>query len=150
LQFQLSGSYIEAKLREDQSNQNLVASGLKGDDIPSVPRVTGQGSAEYGWDLSHSLKAMVRSDAYFSGSSWTEFVHTSAYQRRLPAYALVSLRAGISAADDNWSVSLFVNNLFDDNTVVSKLSANVYGSLNNVRAISNVPRTIGIDLMKHF
>jgi hypothetical protein len=34
--------------------------------------------------------------------------------------------------------------------VVSKLSANVYGSLNNVRAISNVPRTIGIDLMKHF
>jgi hypothetical protein len=34
--------------------------------------------------------------------------------------------------------------------VVSKLSGNVYGNLDNVRAISNVPRTIGLDLTKRF
>lgn len=150
LQLQLSGSYIDAELREDQSNQSLLASGLKGDPIPQVPKVTAQGSAQYGWDVGSSAKALLRSDVYYSGASWTEFRHTSEFQRRLPAYAIVSLRAGISAADDNWSVSLFVKNLFDDDTVVTKLSGNVYGGLAKVRAISNVPRTIGIDMMKHF
>jgi outer membrane receptor protein involved in Fe transport len=150
LQFQLSGSYIDAKLREDQGNQSLLAAGLKGDDIPSVPKVTAQGGAQYGWNLGSTTKATIRSDVYYSGSSWTEFRHTSAFQRRLPAYAIVSLRAGVSAQDDSWSASLFVNNLFNDDTVISKLSSNVYGSLNNVRAISNVPRTIGIDVTKNF
>lgn len=150
LQFQLSGSYIDAKLRENQSNQSLLASGLKGDAIPSVPKTTLQGSAQYGWAIGSTLKANLRGDAYYNSSSWTEFRHTSEFQRRLPAYTLVSLRAGIGAADDNWTASLFVRNLLDDRSVVSKLSGNVYGSLNNVRAISNVPRTIGIDLTKNF
>lgn len=150
LQFQLSGSYIDAVLREDQSNQSLLAAGLKGDDIPSVPKVTAQGSAQYSWQLSDTLKANLRGDAYYNGSSWTEFRHTSAFQRRLPAYTLVSLRAGIGGADDSWSASLFVSNLLNDDTVVSKLSGNVYGNLDNVRAISNVPRTIGLDLTKRF
>jgi outer membrane receptor protein involved in Fe transport len=150
LQIQASGSYIDAVLREDQTNQSLLASGLKGDDIPSVPKVTLQGGAQYDWDLSPTLKANVRSDVFYNSSTWTEFRHTSAFQRRLPAYAVVSLRAGFGAQDDNWSASLFINNLFNDDTVISKLSANVYGGLDNVRAISNVPRTIGIDFTKRF
>jgi outer membrane receptor protein involved in Fe transport len=150
LQFNLSGSYIDAHLTQDQTNQTLIASGLKGDPIPSVPKTTVQGGVQYGWALNPSIKATLRSDVYYSGSSWTVFRRTNAYQNELPAYATVSLRAGISAADDSWSASLFVNNLFDDKTVIGKLSASVYGGLNNVRAISNVPRTIGIDVMKHF
>jgi outer membrane receptor protein involved in Fe transport len=150
LQFQLSGSYIDAQLRENQSNQSLLAAGLKGDDIPSVPKVTVQGGAQYGWALGSRLRADLRADAYYNSSTWTEFRRTNEFQRRLPAYTLVSLRAGIGAADGNWTASLFVNNLLDDDSVVSKLSANVYGSLDNVRAISNVPRTIGIDLTKSF
>ena len=150
LQVQLSGSYIDAVLRDDQTNQSLLASGLKGDDIPSVPKVTVQGGVHYGWAVGDGLRASLRGDANYNSSTWTEFRHTSAFQRRLPAYTVVSLRAGIGAADENWSASLFVNNLLDDRSEVSKLSGNVYGSLNNVRAISNVPRTIGIDLTKRF
>ncbi|WP_052215658.1 TonB-dependent receptor [Sphingomonas sp. ERG5] len=150
LQLQASGSYIDAHLLENQANQTLVAPGLKGDPIPYVPKATVQGSVQYSWALSPNLKGLLRSDVYYSGSSWTEFRHTSAFQRELPAYATIGLRAGISDADDDWSVALFANNLTNSAAIVAKLSANAFGGLDKVRAISITPRTIGIDLMKHF
>ncbi|WAC25247.1 TonB-dependent receptor [Blastomonas sp. SL216] len=150
LQFQISSSYIDAKLREDQSNQSLLAPGLKGDDIPSVPKFTIQGAAQYGWELSGATTASLRADVYHQSSTWTEFRHTNVFQRFLPSNTLVSLRASVAGSDGGWSIGVFVNNLLNSDTVVSKASANIFGGLNNVRAISNVPRTIGLDVTKRF
>lgn len=147
---QASGAYTDAKLREDQSNQNLVASGLKGDQIPYVPKVTAQGSAQYDWSLTSDMSAMLRADVSYSGASWTVFHHYDTFQQRLPAFATVNLRAGISGAKDQWSVALFVNNLTNEDAVISKASGSIYGGLDHVRAISVTPRTIGIDFSKHF
>lgn len=150
LEMQASGSYIDAKLREDQTNQALTASGLKGDPIPFVPNVTVQGNAQYEWAAGRDLRATLRADLSYGGPSWTEFRHTSATQRRLPAYTTVDVRASISGIEDHWNVALFVRNLLDADTVVTKLSGNVYGSLDNVRAISLTPRTIGLSFTKSF
>lgn len=149
LQLQASGSYIDAKLTENQANQTLLASGLKGDPIPYVPKATLQASAQYGWSVASDLKATLRYDLYYSSESWTAFRHTDAFQQKLPAYTTQSVRATLSRKDD-WSASVFVNNLADSDAVVNKLSNNAYGGLNNVRGISLTPRTIGVDLTKHF
>lgn len=150
LELQASGSYIDAKLTENQSNQTLIAPGLKGDPIPFVPKVTAQGGAQYAWDAGGGLRATLRSDVSYGGPSWTEFRHTSAFQRRLPAFTTVGARLSLEGREDGWTIAMFVNNLFDADTVVTKLSANVYGGLNNVRAISLMPRTIGLDFSKRF
>ena len=146
-------AYNHAALTENESNQTLIAAGVKGNAIPYVPNVTAHANIEYGWALADELWASVRADAYYSGSSWTTFPHTgaavSAFRDELPSYATVGLRGTISGPGD-WSASIFANNLFDNDAVINKLSQNVFGSLDNVRAISLTPRTIGIDVTKHF
>jgi len=92
---------------------------------------------------------MLRADANYTGSSWTTFPHTNAFQDYLPSYVTESLRATLSGPAD-WSVSAFVNNLANSSAVVNKNSGTIYGGLNNVRAISLAPRTIGIEVTKHF
>lgn len=150
LEFSASGAYTDAKLLQNQANQNLVASGLKGDAVPYVPKVTAQGSAQYDWTLSSHIGAMVRADVSYSGSSWTVFHHTNAFQQRMPAYTTIGLRAGLNGIDDEWSLAIFVNNLTNSDAVISKASGSIYGGLDHVRAISITPRTIGLDLSKHF
>jgi len=149
LQLQASGSYSDATLTESQTNQTLLAPGVRGDPIPYVPKVTAQASAQYSWALSPAYKAMLRADANYTGSSWTTFPHTNAFQDYLPSYVMESLRATLSGPAD-WSVSAFANNLANSSAVVNKTSGTIYGGLNNVRAISLVPRTIGIEVTKHF
>jgi outer membrane receptor protein involved in Fe transport len=149
LQLQASGSYSDARLTQNQANQTLQAAGLRSDRIPYVPEVTVQVSAQYGWALSRAYHAMLRADANYSGSSWTTFPHTNTFQDYLPAYVTGSMRATLSGSTD-WSVSAFVYNLTDSSAVVNKLSSNAYGGLNNVRAISLAPRTVGIEVTKHF
>ena len=149
LQLRASGSYSDARLTQDQTNQTLQAAGLRGDRIPYVPEVTAQASAQYSWALSPAYQAMLRADANYNGSSWTTFPPTNTFQHYLPAYVTGSLRATLSGPAD-WSVSAFVYNLADSSAVINKLSNNAFGGLNNVRAISLAPRTIGIEVTKHF
>ena len=149
LQIQASMAYDHAALTENETNQTLQAPGKEGDAIPYVPSLTAQANVEYGWDLTAKLRASVRADVYYSGSSWTTFPHTNAFQDRLPSYATAGLRGTISGPGD-WSVSVFANNLFDSDAVINKLSSTVFGNLNNVRAIGLTPRTIGVDVTKHF
>jgi len=149
LQLQAAGSYSDARLTQNQTNQTLLATGVRGDPIPYVPKVTVQASAQYSWALSPTYRAMLRADANYTGSSWTTFPHTNAFQDYLPSYVTESLRAILSGPAD-WSVSAFVNNLANSSAVVNKNSGTIYGGLNNVRAISLAPRTIGIEVTKHF
>jgi outer membrane receptor protein involved in Fe transport len=150
LEISVSGSYTDGRLREDQVDEIILAPGKKGDLIPFVPKVTFQGGVQYGKEVSPTLKAFVRGDVYYSGSSWTDFERTDAFQQRLPAYATLSLRLGLSARNDSWDASVFANNVTNNNAQISKLSNFSLGSLDNVRAISLAPRTIGIDFTKHF
>jgi iron complex outermembrane receptor protein len=133
LQLQASGSYSEARLTQNQTNQILQAARLSGDRIPFVPEVTAQASAQYSWPLSPAYQATVHADANYTGSSWTTFPHTNTFQDYLPAYVTGNLRATLSGPAD-WSVSVFVYNLADSSAVINKLSSNAFGGLNNVRA----------------
>ena len=149
LQFQASGSYSDARLTSNQANQTLQAPGLRGDRIPYVPEVTAQLSAQYSWALSSAYRATLRADANYTGSSWTTFPQTNAFRDYLPSNVTESLRATVNAPAD-WSCAAFVNNLTNSNAVINKLSSNAFGGLNNVRAISLTPRTVGIEVTKHF
>ena len=132
------------------ANQTLVAPGLKGDPIPYVPKVTAQVAGDYRWDLSDHLRGTLHADVSYSGSSWTEFRHTSEFQRFLPAFATVGIRAAIGGIDDQWTLAVFATNLFDARTPVTKNSGTVYGGFDQVRAISIAPRIIGFDFSKTF
>ncbi|MBO9714549.1 TonB-dependent receptor [Sphingomonas sp.] len=153
LTLQLSGSYILAKLRGNQVAPNGIivsGAGLKGDYVPFTPKFSGQASVEYRYPAAGSIQPFFRADLAYAGESWTQFRRTNAAQQQLPDYTTVGVRLGIDKADDTWSLSLFANNLFNTVGIVNKSTSALYGSVAAVRAVSVLPRTVGIDLRMKF
>lgn len=153
LTLQANGSYIEAKLREDQlapAGITVNGAGFKGDYVPYTPKFSGQASVEYRHSLNDNLQLLTRADLSYMGSSWTLFRRTNAYQQKLPAYTTVGVRLGVEEVEGRWSVGLFANNLFDKVGIVTKGNGALFGGANAVRAVSIAPRTIGLDFRTKF
>lgn len=147
---QLSGSYINGHLTANQTTPGIIAPGLNGDPVPGVPRWTVQPSIQYSAPLNAGLKAVLRADGYYQSSSWINYRRLNALYEQLPAYATLSLRAGVSDAADSWNASIYANNVTNNHSPVAKFgnTSTVFG--NQPRAISLTPRTIGIELFRHF
>lgn len=153
LVLQASGSYIEAKLTEDQrpvNNITINGAGLKGDYVPNTPKVTFQASSQYTFPVSDGISMMARADTNYVSSSWNLYRRTNAFQQKLPGYATVGLRTGFEKDDGDWGVYLFVNNLFDKVGLSTKGNGALFGGGNAVRTVSIAPRTIGMDFRKKF
>ena len=67
----------------------------------------------------------------------------------LPSYGLANLRVGVKSADD-WTVSLFVNNLADKETLLDTQPQINLQSAAFTRYIVNQPRTVGVDVSYKF
>ncbi|ARS27788.1 TonB-dependent receptor [Sphingomonas sp. KC8] len=153
LTLQASGSYIEAKLTEDQrpvGGVTITGAGLKGDLVPNTPKVTFQGSAQYNFPVSDGIDMMMRADTSYIGSSWNLYRRTNAFQQKLPGYATVGLRTGFEASDGDWGVYLFANNLFNKVGLSTKGNGALFGGSTFVRTVSIAPRVIGLDFRKKF
>jgi outer membrane receptor protein involved in Fe transport len=148
-----NASYIDAKLRENQSNANVSAPGLKGDRIPYVPKFSGGLAAEYVWPLGPSLSGFARIDGTAVGSSLSDFrpsdgVPRGAFTRRIDSYELVNLRLGVEAPDSRWGAYLFVTNLFDD-VAITRATASAL-TIGRTLVNSATPRTIGMNVRTRF
>lgn len=153
LTLQASGSYIDARLREDQTAPpgiSINGAGRKGDRVPQTPPLSVQGSAEYRFAIGHDLQILTRGDVAYIDDSWMLFRRTNAYQQRLPGYTTVGARLGLERGDGLWSVGVFANNILNSMGLVSKANGALFGGGNNVRVLTTTPRTIGIDLRTRF
>jgi len=66
----------------------------------------------------------------------------------LPSYGLANLRVGIKS--DNWTASLFVNNLFNKQTLLDTQPQINLQSAAFTRYIVNQPLTYGLDVSYRF
>jgi iron complex outermembrane recepter protein len=121
---------------------------VNGDPMLNIPHFTLSGALTYGRYVLNDMLATARINYNYTGSreELTLFAGSPAgpgYQS-LAAYSLTDGR--LSLSKDNWTVSLFANNLFDEHAqlgYLNNLSFNLY-SYN--RVVTNQPRTIGLDL----
>lgn len=143
LQIGLTANFSDAKLTEDNP---IPSTGRDGDAITYVPDTTLSLTAQYEWPLWGDVMGQVGGDVSYVGSRNTEFRPDNPLFMKLEDYALVNLRAGVVAAD--WSATLVVNNLFNDNSVVD-----VYRIQPGVTPdgyLVNVPRSFILSFAKHF
>lgn len=140
--------YTDAKLTQDQVSTVVVAAGRKGDRLAHVPKWNLSGSADYVWSLSDALEGTVRLDGSFVGSSYTALAPSDQYRRKVDSYALFHLRAGVQGDDGNWSLSAYVNNVFDALAVTTKSASSNNGAY--TLAYTAPPRTYGLNFTKHF
>jgi outer membrane receptor protein involved in Fe transport len=148
LQIQANAAYTDAKLSEDQVNANVSAAGRAGDRIPYIPKFSGGLSAQYNWPLSDTLGGMARADVNYVGTSYSEFRPNGPFYRRIGSYSLTNLRAGVESDTGGWGAYLFVDNLFYNDAITYATASAI--SAGQTLVVSGRPRTIGVNIRKHF
>lgn len=135
------GSYINSRLSRDVVNLKAK----KGDKAPFVPEKTFNASAEYNFPLTGTIDAFVYGNVQYMGERATEFSPSQAAYRKMDAYTLVNLRAGVNYGNVEYSV--YANNAFDDRGVIRAMPASPFDPEARIRV---TPRTIGANVRMTF
>jgi iron complex outermembrane receptor protein len=135
------GAYIKSTLDEDVPN----LSAIKGDAAPFVPETTFTASAEYEQPLVEDYMGFVWFNLQYTGDRATEFNVNGPNYKKMDAYTVANLRVGVRFRD--YEVSLFANNLLDDDGVVRAIGRPPFDPPASIRVN---PRTIGITFRGHY
>ncbi|HJV42351.1 TonB-dependent receptor [Caulobacter sp.] len=134
----------DARLTADQVNNTSIGLGLKGDRLPTVPRIAAAGSLERGWALGDDLKATLRLDASYAGTSRSAFNADNPDYLKMGGYAVFGATIGLQSKA--WSADLTVDNLLDRAGRASA-SRNTAGP---VEYFGVAPRTLRLVLERRF
>lgn len=152
LNLSANGAYTNAHLKQDTSS---IVGGLVGDKLPYSPRVS------IGLDGSYEFLLTGQTKAYFGASLRSlskqtgdyDFAYRTTYgrQRKIPAYEVVDLRAGVNLG--RFEVEAYAKNLTNSLGRVSASSTSPSPSYAPNGAISTGvirPRTAGIAITAGF
>jgi iron complex outermembrane receptor protein len=157
LRFDASLGYTDAHLTEDlvlgaDPVTGPILAAAEGTQLADVPRWTGMLAAQYTFNPVADWDAYLRGELQYVGKSHRHLNTPGDDPRDLEAsdYTLINLRLG--AARGPYEVSLFVNNLFDDDTETYKTHIGFAPGSNSegYEAQRNRPRTIGASLKRRF
>ena len=148
----INGAYTKARLRGDAP---ALTGGLKGDRLPFTPPYSISVNGDYSWAMGDakpfigaSLRSLSRQNANFDPT----FRAANGRQRRIPAYEVVDLRAGIDVG--RFELEAFARNLTNaaGKTSTAALTASGLPVSPNGALETGVirPRTIGISLTAGF
>jgi iron complex outermembrane receptor protein len=157
LRLDLAVGYTDARLTEDlilgaDPDTGPILAAPAGRRLSDVPEWTAMLAAQYQFQPLADWQAYLRGEVQYISGSKQSLGTPSDDPRSLnvPAFSLVNLRLG--ASQGPYEVSLFVNNLFDDDTAFYK----TYGSrtpgpaFDGYEAQRNRPRVIGASLKRSF
>ena len=136
-----SVAFTDAVLTQDLPPSSTV--GFKGDRLPSVPRWSGQISADYDFASSAAVRPVLGASWRYIGAREGYFGTATVGRFHLPAYDVFDLRAGIRF--ERISLTGFVKNVGNSR---GKVAAYVLGPDFRVAVIQ--PRTFGISLSDSF
>ncbi len=156
-----AGAYNNAELKTsfwlDQENEDagLPANAPKGTPMPYVPKWQLTGIWRSNFELG-SMPSFFQAAASYTGKRWNDLdTQNVPARQQMGAYTLVNLSAGMSK--NSWTLSLFINNLFDERAEID-IEDPGYGGLDNLQrppghawiTIPNRPRSFGIRFGQRF
>jgi iron complex outermembrane recepter protein len=139
LELHLSAAYTDATFEQTSADIDTVA----GAPLPNVPRWTYSLSSVYTHPLSAEVNGYVRADLNHVDSRINDLAGLPSGVVNEPGYTLLNLRCG--AQFQGWDTALFVNNATNR---VAILNTEFFNPP-NYQTI-NTPRTIGVNVIKHF
>jgi len=156
-----SGSYNNAKLKsdfwrtKDLEDEGAPPNAPSGTPMPYVPKLQLTGIWRSNFELG-SMPSFFQTAVAYTGSRWNDLDTLNVPARvNMGSYTLLNLSAGIEK--DNWTLTLFANNLLDERAVITKADPG-YGGLENLQRPpghawttgTNRPRTFGIRFAQRF
>jgi iron complex outermembrane receptor protein len=151
--FSFSGNlgYADSKFLEDSA----ITGYLKGTAIPDTPKVTSSVTLRNVQQLTGALQLTSSLSYNYIGertnAPYGETITLNNMNQllvHLPSYGLANLRVGVKS--DDWTLSLFANNLFNKETLLDTQPQINLQSAAFTRYLVNQPRTIGLDLSYKF
>ena len=137
----VNGAYTHARLSEDT---DPLVGGFKGDRLPYSPKVAVSVNGDYDWSVGSKATAYVGSSIRFLADQAGPFspTYTAAYggRSRLPAYAVVDLRAGVDFG--RFTLGAYAKNLNNAAGKISVTESNLPFGATGTGIIR--PRTIGL------
>jgi outer membrane receptor protein involved in Fe transport len=137
-------AYLDAEIDDDSNNGQLA-----GNTFRLQPEWTFSTGLFYGTELSSSLNLTssliysYRTDVFFE----PENAPISGLDISQEGFGLLSARLGI-ASTSNWSVSLYANNLLDEEYLVD--AGNTGGGFGNPTFVAGAPRMVGLEFSMNF
>jgi iron complex outermembrane receptor protein len=150
-QFSVRGGAAYARSTLNSDEPQLF--GLKGGTVPNVPRWTSNLSAVYDYKISSDVDGWFNASMRYRGSADSAFSdgnpQASGVNAPSDSFTVVNLTAG--AAWNNWTATLYMNNLFDTKAY-NRYSANLIPgtSVVSITGIPLEPRKIGISVSYSF
>ena len=133
LEVVLAGSYNRAVLSADEPNLG----GVKGDQLPGVPRFTAHASLNYFFSAFGDKSAFTNVNVQYIGDSYMGFDQSAS--RELESHTVGNISVGLTS--DAWTAALFINNVADETGTVF-INDNILGEWHTLIR----PRTVGIKL----
>jgi outer membrane receptor protein involved in Fe transport len=156
-----SGSYNDAELQTDfwrrqaEQDAGLPANAPAGTPMPYVPKIQMTGIWRSNFDVG-TMPGFFQAAVSYTGARWNDLDTLNVPARqKMGDYTLVNLSAGIEK--DNWTLTFFVNNAFDERAEID-IGDPGYGGLSNLQrppghawtTMTNRPRQFGIRFGQRF
>jgi iron complex outermembrane recepter protein len=126
------------------------------DVLPDVAAVNGNINLSYSASFMKKYVFKAEAETIYVGPRYSlsflyypNYVESGEYTQ-LPGYVLTNFRVGVSSQQNDWSVSLFVNNAFNKQASLEYLYSETQPSAAFNRVVSNQPLTAGVDMSYHF
>jgi outer membrane receptor protein involved in Fe transport len=124
--------------------------------LPDVAPVNGNLNLSYSTSFMKKYVFKAEAETVYVGPRYSlsflyypNYVESGEYSQ-LPGYELTNFRVGIESQQNDWSVSLFVNNAFNKQASLEFLYSETQPSAAFNRVVSNQPLTGGIDMSYRF
>lgn len=144
LSYTLGYAYTSAELAEDFSN---FATGEKGNTLPGVSEHTASLSLDYSQPLRNGFALNYHFDASYR-SDFVNSVDTSAdLYREFDGFLIAA--AALTLEAPKWTLSLYGENLFDEEGIAAQNEPNIQGAFHYVEWVSR-PRTVGLRASYNF
>jgi len=142
-------TYLYKKeLTEDQISDEIIAPGLKGDQLARIPEYTAAFTAQYNYQLPLAgWDGAVRFEGSYTDDSFTELRPTASVNRHQDSYSIFNARFNFLNDAMDLNLTLFIENIFDER---GDLFIGGGSGGQPTAKITNRPRTIGIQITKGF
>ncbi|MBT8069541.1 MAG: TonB-dependent receptor [Gammaproteobacteria bacterium] len=156
-----SGTYNDSELQtdfwrtQDLEDAGEPANAPAGTPMPYVPKWQLSGIWRTNFEVG-ALPAFFQAAVSYTGARWNDLDTLNVPARqKMDDYTLVNLSTGINK--DNWTLSFYINNLFDERAEID-IEDPGYGGLPNLQrppghkwtTITNRPRSFGIRFSQRF
>ena len=124
--------------------------------LPDVAPENGNLNLSYSTSFMKKYVFKVEAETVYVGPRYSlSFLYYPGYVEsgeysQLPGYELTNFRMGIASQQNEWSVSLFVNNAFNKQASLEFLYSETQPSAAFNRVVSNQPLTGGVDITYRF